>query len=311
MCVCVPFIPPPHFNTLFSTPPPPPHTHTHTHTALGKMEELMLEMKQDTSRLPMELTKLPSVSAQLKLDELSTLGRMAGKAVSSLAVAPSGGASSVITESPSGPSRGHSSTTKEQQVVAKQQQQQQQQHHQVVLLQEPTGGGAVTDAQFQLTYASGQSALVYPATSSSAAVQLAMAAQPGLAVTPEGVIVYSVAPGGGAGTQYSTIQQSNSTADTTVTSSQAAYAAAISVPSYVDGNLYLAGQTLQLMPVSGYWPTDGGTPAAVAMVQQGSQTILQPVQYGISAGSSSSSPSLSTDTANSSKTGKRGIITID
>ena len=262
------------------------------------MEELMLEMKQDTSRLPLELTKLSSVSAQLKLDELSTLSRMASKSVSTLATAP-GGVPSVITESSiSGPNRSHS-TTKEQ-AVAKQQQQQQQQQHQVVLLQESAGGGTATDTQFQLTYASGQSALVYPtASSSGAAVQLAMAGQPGLAVTPEGMIVYSVAPRGAGVTQYGTIQQSNSAADTTVTSS---YAAAISVPSYVDGNLYLGGQTLQLMPVSGYWPTEGG-----AMVQQGNQTILQPVQYGISAGSGT----LSTDTtSSSSKTSKR-VITID
>ena len=282
------------------------HTHTHTHTALSKMEELMLEMKQDTSKLPMELTKLQSVSAQLKLDELSTLGRMAGKAVSTSAIAPIGATSSVITESPASVGRSHSTTAKDLTTTK-------QQHHQVMLVQDTAGGGGgggggTADPQFQLAYGS-QSTLVYPSTSTSA-VQLAVAGQPGLTVTPEGMIVYSVATGG-AGAQYTTIQQSSSAADTTtVPSSQAAYAAAISVPSYVDGNLYLsaAGQTVQLMPVSGYWPTEG-TPAAVAMVQQGNQAILQPVQYGITTGGSSTS--LSTNTAGSSKPGKRGIITID
>lgn len=47
--------------------------------ALGRMEELLLEMKQDVTKLSMELGKLPSVSNQLKVDELSILGRLAGK----------------------------------------------------------------------------------------------------------------------------------------------------------------------------------------------------------------------------------------
>lgn len=48
-------------------------------SALGKMEELLLEMKQDVTKLSMELGKLPTVSSQLKVDELSILGRLAGK----------------------------------------------------------------------------------------------------------------------------------------------------------------------------------------------------------------------------------------
>ena len=41
------------------------------------MEDLLVEMKMDVTRLPTELTKLPSVSKQLKLDEISTLTKMA------------------------------------------------------------------------------------------------------------------------------------------------------------------------------------------------------------------------------------------
>lgn len=47
--------------------------------ALGKMEELLLDMKSDVSKLSMELIKLPLVSKQLKIDEISTLGKLANK----------------------------------------------------------------------------------------------------------------------------------------------------------------------------------------------------------------------------------------
>lgn len=47
--------------------------------ALGKMEELLLEMKQDMSKLSVELVKCPSVSHQLKIDELSILGKLASR----------------------------------------------------------------------------------------------------------------------------------------------------------------------------------------------------------------------------------------
>ncbi|XP_019855875.1 PREDICTED: chromodomain-helicase-DNA-binding protein 5-like isoform X1 [Amphimedon queenslandica] len=47
--------------------------------ALGKMEEILLEMKQDISKLSMELTKCSSVSQQLKIDELSILSKLAGR----------------------------------------------------------------------------------------------------------------------------------------------------------------------------------------------------------------------------------------
>ena len=43
------------------------------------MEEILLEMKQDISKLSMELTKCSSVSQQLKIDELSILSKLAGR----------------------------------------------------------------------------------------------------------------------------------------------------------------------------------------------------------------------------------------
>lgn len=47
--------------------------------ALSKMEELLLDMKQDAVKLSMELSKCPSVSQQLKIDELSILSKLAGR----------------------------------------------------------------------------------------------------------------------------------------------------------------------------------------------------------------------------------------
>ena len=43
------------------------------------MEELLMEMKSDVSRLPGELAKIPSVSTQLKMDEISTISKAAHK----------------------------------------------------------------------------------------------------------------------------------------------------------------------------------------------------------------------------------------
>ena len=38
-----------------------------------------MEMKSDVSRLPSELSKIPSVSTQLKMDEISTISKAAHK----------------------------------------------------------------------------------------------------------------------------------------------------------------------------------------------------------------------------------------
>ena len=43
------------------------------------MEELLMDMKSDVSRLPGELAKIPSVSTQLKMDEISTISKAAHK----------------------------------------------------------------------------------------------------------------------------------------------------------------------------------------------------------------------------------------
>lgn len=59
---------------------------------MGKIEDLLVDMKTDVTRLPAELSKIPCVSKQLKLDELSTLTKMAARGE----VVPA----SVITQAP-------------------------------------------------------------------------------------------------------------------------------------------------------------------------------------------------------------------
>ena len=80
----------PHMHPL-TTPPPPSHT-----AALTKMEELLMEMKSDVSRLPVELSKIPPISRQLKMDEISTLSRLANKPAAAVAMATT--SQSVITQ---------------------------------------------------------------------------------------------------------------------------------------------------------------------------------------------------------------------
>ena len=77
------------------------------------MEELLLEMKLDVTKLSTELGKLSSVSGQLKVDELSILGRLAAgkgggasttnsQSVLTLSKSVGGYTSSVVTSSAAG-----------------------------------------------------------------------------------------------------------------------------------------------------------------------------------------------------------------
>ena len=170
----------------------------------------------------------------------------------------------------------------------------------MVVVQDQSGQVATVAAQYPVAYAA-----------AGAIMQGVQMATPGsgLAVqTPEGLVVYSVAS---TGVQQSIVQQSTGST-TTATSSSQPYAT-IGVPAYVDGaNMYLqAGQTVQLVqaPSSGqqqqpqvvYWPVQQGQSVGSQLaVVQGSQAILQPVQYAVDAKASGQSSS-----------GKSGIITID
>ena len=44
---------------------------------LGQLEELLADMKQDVSRLPGTLNRVPPVAARLQMSERSILGRLA------------------------------------------------------------------------------------------------------------------------------------------------------------------------------------------------------------------------------------------
>ena len=57
------------------------------------MEELLMEMKSDVSRLPGELSKIPSVSTQLKMDEISTISKAAHKETAPVIINNSSGGS--------------------------------------------------------------------------------------------------------------------------------------------------------------------------------------------------------------------------
>jgi len=279
--------------------------------ALAKMEDLLMEMKSDLSRLPNELAKIPSVSKQLKMDEISTLSKLANKGTIATTQAHS-----VITQAPSVVTMAMSGSTggadKLKQVAPKQATSGK---SEIAVVQKEQDRSAT--AQYGVAYATTGGTIV------QAPVQLATGS--GLAVqTADGVVVCSVASNTG-GMQYATIQQSSSTATSTSTSqSQTTYA--IGVPTYVDGSMYLQGQTVQLVPVSSvpgsnqqvmYWPVRQGTQSGsqtaavavgsqLAVVQGGSQAVVQPIQYVVD-----SKASVHHSSSDSTASSKASIITID
>ena len=272
-----------------------------------------MEMKADVTRLPNELAKIPSVSHQLKMDEISTLSKLASKGTiatshthSVITQAPS-----VVTMATSGSSSAASgadkqkATSKPATVAGK--------SETIIVQKEQT-------AKYGVAYAPGTTIVQAP-------VQLATGS--GLAVPAgDGVVVYTMASNTG-GTQYATIQQQSGSAQTSTSSSnQTQTTYAIGVPTYVDGNMYLQGQTVQLVPVSSvsasnqqvvYWPVQQGSqtsaasqPTAVAVgpqlavVQGSSPAVLQPVQYVVD-----NKTSIHHSTSDSSTVSKASIITID
>ena len=267
-----------------------------------------MEMKADVTRLPNELAKIPSVSHQLKMDEISTLSKLASKGTiatshthSVITQAPS-----VVTMATSGSSSAASGADK-QKATSK-----------------PATGAGKSESIIVQKEQKAQYGVAYAATGGTivqAPVQLATGS--GLAVPGgDSVVVYTMASNTG-GTQYATIQQQSGSAQTsTSNSSQTQTTYAIGVPTYVDGNMYLQGQTVQLVPVSGvsasnqqvvYWPVQQGGQTAVsqatavaavpqlAMVQGSSPAVLQPVQYVLDSKTSTDPSTVS----------KASIITID
>lgn len=273
--------------------------------ALSKMDELLLEMKNDVSRLPSELSKLPTVSAQLKMDEISIISKLAKTSDNP----------SVITQAPptntGGPGGGGSGSSGGSEVV---------------VLNKPTAS--------KYTIVSSQA----PGPQVQLPGQVAVPVQP-----PESLVmpVYSVASGSKQVQPVSVVQaslgQASSTALATTTSSTAP-TITIGVPTYLDGS-----SVYQLLPtaVSGqqmvYWPPvvggSGQTPAAAAqvttvaatpvgtalpsqltVVQQGSPQpqVLQPVQLSVDTIGGGGATAVTLATTGQGKAAKKtSVITID
>lgn len=295
-----------------------------------------MEMKSDVARLPGELAKMPSVSVQLKMDEYSTISKLAKSN------APPPVSQSVITKAPpttatptgrpaSEVVRSKSPKISKEQAIEKKTPQ----HLPMIAPMPPQKQQqqVTTAAKYQLTYAAGT-----PATGlgSGSGTQVQLPPGSGIAVqTAEGnLVVYSVSSSANT-TQTVSLVQGGSVAGgaTTISTNsggqQQAYT--IGVPAYLDrSNLF---QTVQILPAAGatgastsqqvvYWPSSvvGNTqsPAAaqgaavatgtvgtsqLAVVQQGQ--VLQPVQFGVEPASVDSSASGKKSVTPSS------VITID
>ncbi len=241
------------------------------------MDELLTEMRADVTRLPGELGKLKSVSHQLKMDEISTISKLAKGGSVSAPVGPP--TQSVITKAPALDS---TSIKKER--------------SEIIVTQKKRPETPNTVATMVQGGSSNQAVIQVPA--GSHVVQ-----------TADGVILY-----GGATTASSkTIQQSTvaPTASSSSTSNQQAYT--LGVPTaYMDSNSGGIYQAVQLVPVSGstqqlvYWPTQ------TSQVPVGSQlaVVQNPQQVVQTAQQNSGGNSTVTSKAISRKPGG-SIITID
>ncbi len=220
-----------------------------------------MEMKSDVTRLPGELVKMPSVSIQLKMDEISTISKLAK------GIAPPPVSQSVITQAP--PSVPPVPVVKAPKAKSP----------------KPIKKEVVVSTSRQNT-----------------APQVQLPPGQNVVQTPEGLVVYSVASSTSGSQSVGVVQQAGSTPSTAAVSTAATYT--IGVPAtYLDGsNLY------QLVPAASgqqvvYWPpvvgggtstattattvpasgggivsgSGGGVAQQLAVVQRGSQAVLQPV----------------------------------
>lgn len=242
------------------------------------MDELLTEMRADVTRLPSELGKLTSVSKQLKMDEISTISKLAkGGSVSTMAP-PS--TQSVITKGPVMDTAGIKKERSE-----------------------------VIIAQKKRLEGSSQSKIVQGVTSGQTVKQRTIQVPSGshLVQTADGVILY-----GGSSTANSKAIQTSTVVQSAPSSSSSNQAYTLGVPAaYMDSNSGGIYQAVQLVPVSGstqqlvYWPTQAsqvpvGSQLAVVQQQQQDTQVVQTVQPG-SGGS----------TATGKKSAGGSIITID
>ena len=267
-----------------------------------------MEMKLDVTRLPGELSKMPSVSVQLKMDEYSTISKLAkGNAQSVITQAPPKSTSQTTpTVTDVSRSKSPNIAKKEQPAVVEKKQ------HTTAHIAAPVATPLAQNAtKYQVAYTT--------ATGSNAAgTQVQLPAGSGLAVqTAQGnIVVYSVASSVNT-TQTVSIVQGGTVvkgASTQLTNSSG-QTYTIGVPAFIDGsNLY---QTVQLVPsasanatniASGsqvvYWPSTASNatvgPSQIAVVPQGQ--VLQSVQFNTKDGSTTASKKTSTTPS---------VITID
>lgn len=270
-----------------------PHSLCYT-IALSKMEELLMEMRTDVARLPNELAKLQSVSKQLKMDEISTISKLAKGSSSTQIITPAP-TQSVIAKAPAASDSlshtGQAPVKKERLEVIQTQKKKGDvsQSKVATLVQAGTG---------QLAAGSGQVI--------KAGQTIQIPAGHKLVQTADGLFMYSTSTSGSNTSQQPTVMQAVPVSKTTT---QQAYT--IGVPAaYVDSSMY---QTVQLVPVSGstqqlmYWPTaqaSSGVPVGsqIAVVQE--PQVVQAVQYSVAGGTVAGTLTASGNTGSS-------IITID
>ena len=215
--------------------------------ALGKIEDLLADMKMDVTRLPTELSKLSSVSKQLKLDEISTLTKMAlrGEVVPASVITQAPPTTSVIADGNSTSStaasgeksKPHSSSSQKSSSSLVKKEKPSQEAKWVKLEEKQVVSSS--PAQFT-THA-------YSATPSGSLVPIP--SNSGIRLqTPEGLIV------AGSTVPYTTLAQTSKPHTVTVGGAGATTAipaSYVKVPAaYVDSGQVYQAATLQLVPVS-------------------------------------------------------------
>ena len=254
------------------------------------MEELLSEMKNDVSRLPTELSKLPSVSAQLKMDEISIISKLA----------KSPDTPSVITQAPpthTGPQK--------------------------------TSGAAASSSVGEMVVvnkpAKQPTSSKYAIVSQQPGPQVQLPAGQVAMQTPEGLMmpVYSVANSStkGTGTQAMSVVQGTGSSAITTTAGQTI---TIGVPAYVEGsNVYQLVPAVSGHAVSGqqvvYWPPVGQSSTTtvagsqLAVVQGTSPQVLQPVQLSVASTGGAAVTLAAAQGTGQGKTAakKTSVITID
>lgn len=202
-----------------------------------------MDMKADVVRLPSELSRMPSVSVQLKMDEISTISKLAK------GVTPH----SVITQAP--PTATSTAKILPKESTAVRSKSPKPVKSEVVVSEKVFLEKQSTAPKYKVAYAASSSG-------GKTGPQVLPPNQSGLAMqTPEGLVVYSVA-------STATVTQSGNLVQAGTTSTSTSNAAiAIGVPTYLEGY-----STVQLVPTGStqqvvYLPPVVGSTQSTAAAQ--------------------------------------------